>query len=52
MKWEGSYIGTFAVGRDTRQGSIISPFLFNIFINKLLLDLTECDAGVRIGDEL
>ena len=52
VKWEGSYSGTFAVGRGTRQGSIISPFLFNIFINQLLLDLTECDAGVRIGDEL
>ena len=52
VKWEGSYSGTFAVGRGTRQGSIISPYLFNIFINLLLLDLTECDAGVRIGDEL
>ena len=26
--------------------------LFNIFINQLLLDLNNCDAGVRIGDTL
>ena len=26
--------------------------MFNIFINQLLLDLNNCDAGVRIGDTL
>ena len=28
------------------------PYLFNLFINQLLLDLNNCDAGVRIGDTL
>ena len=32
--------------------SKLSPYLFNIFINQLLLDLNDCDAGVRIGDML
>ena len=27
-------------------------YLFNIFINQLLLDLNDCDVGVRIGDVL
>ena len=30
----------------------LSPYLFTIFINQLLLDLGDCDAGVRIGDVL
>ena len=36
----------------TRQGSVLSAYLFNISINQLLLDLNNCDAGVRIGDTL
>ena len=48
VKWNGSYSKPFA----TRQGSVLSPYLFNFFINQLLLDLNNCDAGVRIGDTL
>ena len=36
----------------TRQGSVLSPCLFNIFINHLLHSLNNSDAGVRIGDTL
>ena len=52
MKWNGCYSTTFNITRGTRQGSKLSPYLFNIFINQLLLDLNDCDAGVRIGDML
>ena len=52
VKWNGSYSKPFDVTRGTRQGSVLSTYLFNIFINQLLLDLNNCDAGVRIGDTL
>ena len=52
VKWNGSYSKSFCVTRDTRQGSVLSPYLFKTFINQLLLDLNNCDAGVRIGDTL
>ena len=52
VKWNGSCSNLFCVTRGTRQGSVLSPYLFNIFINQLLLDLNNCDAGVRIGDTL
>ena len=52
VKWNGSYSKSFCVTRGTRQGSVLSPYLFNIFINHLLLDLYNYDAGVRIGDTM
>ena len=52
VKWNGLYSKSFCVTRGTRQGSVLSPYLFNIFINQPLLDLNNCDAGVRISDTL
>ena len=52
VKWNGSYSQSFCVTRGTRQGSVLSPYLFNICINQLSLDLNNCDSGVRIGDTL
>ena len=52
VKWNGTRGDSFNITRGTRQGSIISPYLFNIFINQLLYDLQSSDAGARIGDML
>ena len=52
VTWNGSYSRSFYVTRGTQQGNVLSAYLFNIFINQLLLDLNNCDAGIRIGDIL
>ena len=49
VRWNGECSDSFKVTRGTRQGSILSPYIFGIFINDLLIDLSTGDHGVRIG---
>ena len=52
VRWDGSSSQPFKVYRGTRQGSILSPSLFNVFINDLLIELSSCTAGVRLDRDL
>ena len=49
VRWNGECSYSFNVTRGTRQGSMLSPHVFGIFINDLLIDLSTSDHGVRIG---
>ena len=48
--WNGIYSKSFRITRGTRQGSVISPFLFNIFIDDLMKKLDNHNSGLNIGD--
>ena len=52
VRWDGTHSRCFRVLRGTKQGSILSPTIFNIFINDLLVKLSTSHVGIRTEDEL
>ena len=50
VRGAGRQSAEFAIDNGLRQGSVISPLLYNIFINGLVRELkTRSDIGVRVG---
>ena len=47
--WNGVISTNFSVPNGVRQGGVLSPILFNVYIDELLLRLKQHDFGCHIG---
>jgi retron-type reverse transcriptase len=45
VRWGNCFSDIFAVLNGTRQGSVISPTLFNVFVNLFIVQLRKLNAG-------
>ena len=50
VRWDNKLSNSFKITKGMKQGSILSPQMFNKFINDLLTKLKSMDTGVRIYD--
>jgi hypothetical protein len=51
VKWNGIYSDSFNVLNGVRQGAILSPILFNVYIDELVLKLKKGKNGCWVGSE-
>ena len=51
VHWEGSFSDPFMVQSSFKQGSSLSPAIFNIFINAFIVKLRETNSGCCINGD-
>jgi len=49
VRWHNTYSGKFTVGNGTKQGGVLSPYLFTRYIRDLLNTISNMRIGCNIG---
>ena len=49
VAWQGKHSSRFTMSNGTRQGGVISPYLFTRYIRPLILALASSGIGCNIG---
>ena len=51
IKWNNVFSTCFSITNGVRQSGILSPYLFNIYMDLLSVKLNQLDIGCCIGDK-
>ena len=52
VKWGEALSGDFMVSCGVKQGSVLSPYLFNVYMDNLSNMLNNCKIGCVINDRI
>ena len=50
VRWGRIYSASFTVSNGVRQGGILSPYLFNVYVDDLSLSLNSLSVGCLLSD--
>ena len=50
VKWSDTFSGSFTVKNGVRQGAVLSPTLFSVYMNSLLIQLENSGLGCHVGN--
>ena len=49
IRWGDAYSAKFKVTNGVRQGGILSPYLFNVYVDELSEELNKCYVGCNLN---
>ena len=49
VRWKDSLSNYFTIGNGVRQGAVLSPLLFTVYIDMLLIRLHDLSLGCHVG---
>ena len=49
IRWGDAYSANFKVTNGVRQGGILSPYLFNVYVDELSEELNKCNVGCNLN---
>ena len=49
VKWGNTHSAKFGISNGTRQGSVLSPAIFSVYIDEILIELRKLGLGCRVG---
>ena len=49
VRWLSTRSESFRVGNGTKQGGVLSPYLFTRYLSQLITEICLCNAGCKIG---
>ena len=52
VRWNNEYSDSFGVSNGVKQGGVLSPILFCIYIDNLLMSLKKNDIGCHVGSHV
>ena len=52
VRWNNGYSDSFGVSNGVKQGGVLSPILFCVYIDNLLMSLKKNDIGCHVGSHL
>jgi len=50
VRWRNSISSAFHIGNGTKQGGILSPYLFTYYVRDIISSMVNCGVGCYVGE--